>query len=382
MPVPSVSRQYYRNYSLGDTIYTNHGYATDSLATYEEVGFPPPSGKQFKGWCETNDATTSIYNPGDTIVAGSIFTIWEPIRRSYYIASATDLTSIANAIRIKGGTSASLAFPDEFVSAINNIPTGDPNLKMNMINRTFTSFEDTECSTIGSAAFAYCEQLQSVSFSNCHTIFREAFLDCHSLTSAYFSKCNNILQSAFIRCYNLLSVSFPLVQVIPENAFCLCSSLNSIYFPECVKIQRAAFSGCRSLNTIAFSKCTEIGSDAFCQCSILSDVYLPQCTTVCSMAFAYCSALTEISLPKCQILYNQVFYKCINLVSLYLLGSSVVSLSASGAFMSTPIGGYSDAAGRFGSVYVPQSLLTAYHSATNWSIFSDRIVALGTGGSN
>ena len=36
----------------------------------------------------------------------------------------TDLTSVANAIRTKGGTSASLAFPAGFVSAINAIPTG------------------------------------------------------------------------------------------------------------------------------------------------------------------------------------------------------------------------------------------------------------------
>lgn len=36
----------------------------------------------------------------------------------------TDLTSVANAIRTKGGTSAQLAFPSGFVSAIDAIPTG------------------------------------------------------------------------------------------------------------------------------------------------------------------------------------------------------------------------------------------------------------------
>lgn len=35
-----------------------------------------------------------------------------------------DLTSVANAIRTKGGTSASLAFPVDFVSAIGAIPSG------------------------------------------------------------------------------------------------------------------------------------------------------------------------------------------------------------------------------------------------------------------
>lgn len=36
----------------------------------------------------------------------------------------SDLTSVANAIRTKSGTSASLAFPSDFVQAIADIPTG------------------------------------------------------------------------------------------------------------------------------------------------------------------------------------------------------------------------------------------------------------------
>lgn len=41
-----------------------------------------------------------------------------------YIASDTDLTAIANAIRTKGGTSAELEFPNGFVSAVEAIPSG------------------------------------------------------------------------------------------------------------------------------------------------------------------------------------------------------------------------------------------------------------------
>lgn len=42
----------------------------------------------------------------------------------YYKASEQELTNVANAIRTKGGTSSSLVFPDGFVAAIGNIPTG------------------------------------------------------------------------------------------------------------------------------------------------------------------------------------------------------------------------------------------------------------------
>lgn len=41
-----------------------------------------------------------------------------------YLTTDTDLTAVADAIRTKGGTSASLAFPAGFVSAIGNIPSG------------------------------------------------------------------------------------------------------------------------------------------------------------------------------------------------------------------------------------------------------------------
>lgn len=41
-----------------------------------------------------------------------------------YVVSDTSLTAVADAIRTKGGTSANLTFPTEFVSAINAIPTG------------------------------------------------------------------------------------------------------------------------------------------------------------------------------------------------------------------------------------------------------------------
>ena len=41
-----------------------------------------------------------------------------------YLTTDTELTSVANAIRTKGGTSASLVYPTGFVTAIQNIPSG------------------------------------------------------------------------------------------------------------------------------------------------------------------------------------------------------------------------------------------------------------------
>lgn len=46
-----------------------------------------------------------------------------------YLTTDTELTSVANAIRTKGGTSSPLVYPAGFVSAINAIPTGGGGIK-------------------------------------------------------------------------------------------------------------------------------------------------------------------------------------------------------------------------------------------------------------
>jgi len=71
-----------------------------------------------------------------------------------------DLTSVANAIRTKGGTSASLAFPAGFVSAIQNLPSGGglpllATLDVGSINSTSTSATDLGKSITVSGINAY-----------------------------------------------------------------------------------------------------------------------------------------------------------------------------------------------------------------------------------
>ena len=56
---------------------------------------------------------------------------------SNYIASSADMTSVANAIRTAGGTSAPLEFPSGFVTAIGNISGGGGGAT-NFVQGTFT----------------------------------------------------------------------------------------------------------------------------------------------------------------------------------------------------------------------------------------------------
>jgi hypothetical protein len=62
---------------------------------------------------------------------------------SNYIVKDTELTSVANAIRIKGGTNSQLVFPDGFVSAIGNISGGGGSSDFSTAEVTFISVSDT-----------------------------------------------------------------------------------------------------------------------------------------------------------------------------------------------------------------------------------------------
>ena len=60
-----------------------------------------------------------------------------------YKVTDTQLTSIANAIRTKGGTSAQLEFPTEFVDAIDNISTATLGTKTVTANGTYNASSDS-----------------------------------------------------------------------------------------------------------------------------------------------------------------------------------------------------------------------------------------------
>ena len=84
-----------------------------------------------------------------------------------YVTTDTSITSIANAIRTKGGTSEALTYPNGFVNAINNIPSGGGG-GLTYETGTYTPASDTTSATI--------------SFSDTHTSppFFYMIIDCSS----------------------------------------------------------------------------------------------------------------------------------------------------------------------------------------------------------
>lgn len=286
---------------------------------------------------------------------------------------------------------------------------------------TTATFPNAEL--IYASAFAACGSLTEVSFPNVTSVMDNGFASCRSLTSVYMPKLSHLGSSVFIgcsclsevnfpslssigsyvfaSCIALTTISFPSMRTISMNAFQYCSALRSAYLPnvtslsngvfnncymlsdinisQVMYIYESAFTNCSALTTIDVPSATIIGSRAFSGCVSLSTISIPKATKIYPGTFMHCENLSTISLPAVSVIYSSAFQYCYRLLSVYLLYSSIATLSASTVFSSTPLVGYYDHVSDTtlsACIYVPSSLYSKYISANNWSFLSSRIVSI------
>ena len=248
-----------------------------------------------------------------------------------YVTNTEELTSIADAIREKGGTSAPLEYPEEYVSAIEAISGGGDDATA-IIDRTISgTYINNKVRIIGDYAFHSCASLKDASFQNATNINIEAFYRCSGMETFTAPMCNTVSRQAFAECVNLKDVNLS----------------------KCTRVQSSVFLSCRNLETINLDSCDEIWE------------YI----------FSGCSSLSTISLPAITSFGSNVFRGCVRLVSLYLMGSVIPTFST-GLFASTPISNYSTVAGRYGNIFVPTALYDDYLVASGWSAYSARFVSV------
>ena len=292
-------------------------------------------------------------------------------------------------------------------------------------------------SYIGSYAFGYCYQLDTINFSTVTHISNSAFYECQSLATislpnvtsigvrafAYcttlknilFTKVNSIDNAAFLGCIALTSINFPLLEVIPESAFAGCNSLQLVNIPNATTIDPYAFYNCglksielsnvttisyyafyycSALQEINFSNVTDIGYGAFANCERLLSLQLPNIKNISDTAFMSCTDLMSINLSRLQIIGQSAFASCPNLTNVRF--SNVTDI-ASNAFVSCrnlrsvyllmssvptlhDVNAFAGTPlsntyqGAFGSIYVPASLVADYRATTGWVPYASRIV--------
>ena len=114
-------------------------------------------------------------------------------------------------------------------------------------------------------------------------------------------------------------------------------------------------------------------SSVFASCPNLEYVDITNANYVAPYMFYSCSKLQNIRLEKVQSLYGFGFGGCSKLESIYILTSTVPSLSTY-VFNNTPIVN-STYLGRFGSIFVKSSMVNAFKTNASWASYSDRITA-------
>ena len=200
-----------------------------------------------------------------------------------------------------------------------------------------------------------------------------AFAFCSDITEANFPEATAIGMYAFSSCTGLTKISIPKASFINDNGFNRCTKIKSVNFPSVSSIGASAFGTCTALEEVSFPKATSIANNAFAFCSALKTVSFPEVLTVSPSAFSSCANLEAVFFPKVSYIGSSAFKTCSKLMSLYVLSTSAASLGAS-ALHGTPMSN-STYTGAFGSIYVPASLVSAYQSKANWSVYSARITA-------
>ena len=191
-----------------------------------------------------------------------------------YLVHSGDLTAVAEAIRQKGGTTEQLSFPEDFVSAVADIPTGPAEDAMaQFIQGTLAEVVNSSITAMGQT-------------------------------------------NLFYRCTSLVSVELPNAEgSCPEYAFYFTTGLERCALPKITRLKNSCFMG-SGLIEGDFSAVRVLEAGAFRSCTRLQRLELPNLQSILS--------------------YNN-FLNCTSLTALILPGETMVSLASDSALDGTPI---------------------------------------------
>ena len=171
----------------------------------------------------------------------------------------SSLTSLADAIRAKGGTSDTLTFPGGFVSAVEAIDAGrggvDGSFKAVIERTAVNPTLPSDLTSIGQYAFFACTNLALTSLpAGVTSISDYAFFNCITIAlTSLPAGVTSIGQYAFYNCNHLTNISIPAgVTSIGQYAFFNCTGLKKVTFEGIPtgKISSYTFKGCTNLTVI------------------------------------------------------------------------------------------------------------------------------------
>ena len=302
-------------------------------------------------------------------------------------------TNISNAyteLKNKNATIPSVENSDNLASSIASITTGGGTIEKGIIiNKCDSNGYATDVSVIGITSLPYfsfgsynttdnnflTKNLTNVNLpESLITISDNAFYNCANLVITNLPESiTSIGTSAFYGCTNLALTSLPSgITSIKVNTFYNCTKLALTSLPEgLTSIGSFAFQGCSNLINLKLPESlTTIDYYAFNSCKKLKSMTIPQGVTVISGAlFTNCTSLTETTcLGDITTMGSGDFQNCTNFEKFVLPNvSSVPKLIGTTEFSGTKI------AKGTGYIYVPDTLVDSFKTASGWSNYASQI---------
>ena len=139
-----------------------------------------------------------------------------------------DLTTVADAIRERGGTTEPLAFPDGMVAAVKAIPEASNQTLNDLLSRNITEIYNAQIGTLGSYALNGARNLVSIDFPKLITVGEASIQNCPKLVSINIPRVTSIGANAIRGASSLLFVDLPKVTSIKNDAFRHDTALETI----------------------------------------------------------------------------------------------------------------------------------------------------------
>lgn len=147
----------------------------------------------------------------------------------------------------------------------------------------------------------------------------------------------------------IATVNLPNATSLGTYAFYYCTAIKSFNAPKVTSLGTYLFYNCDKLTNVNFPLATSIPAQCFYSCGVLQKADFGVASSIAASSFAYCEKLTTLILRRT---------------------SAIATLANKNAFVDTPI---EDGTGY---VYVPDSLVDTYKTATNWSTYANQIKPL------
>lgn len=174
----------------------------------------------------------------------------------------------------------------------------------------------------------------------------------------------------------LTSIDDDSITQVRNWAFGYVDGLKTVRLLGVTKMANSVFRDSPNLESVDLSNVTgTLGAYTFMGCSKLKTINVLNATNSSTSLCNGCAELERVEFGNMGTVGTTAFSGCTKLTTLIIRGgrsngTMPPNLSSTNAFTNTPI------ANGTGYIYVKQSLLDAYKSATNWSSFANQIRAI------